>query len=161
MKTTIEEINGKKCTVIRKPFDAEYVKAQLDIGEMVTIRKDDPNSLKIMRTTFLRHAVDDELSALVVSHGNTWMVSGMPFAFFHDWEIEEKLPALPRNPKPEDARLLYRYMAEGIVIYGDSQVSGEGCINHKYEGYENSRPNEITHAINSETGEKIEVAINE
>lgn len=33
--------------------------------------------------------------------------------------IATALPALPRYPKPEQARLLYRYMAEGIEIGGD------------------------------------------
>lgn len=49
------------------------------------------------------------------------------------------LPALPRRPKPEDARLLYRYASEGI----------KACV----------KDSKITHAINSETGRRVEIAI--
>ncbi len=34
---TIEEINGKKCSVVRKPFDAEWVREQLAIGMPVVV----------------------------------------------------------------------------------------------------------------------------
>lgn len=42
--------------------------------------------------------------------------------------IATALPALPRNPTPDDARLLYRYMAEGIeAVYGYKDHTGEDC----------------------------------
>lgn len=36
--------------------------------------------------------------------------------------IATALPPLPRNPKPEDAPLLYAYMAEGLTVYCDCPV---------------------------------------
>lgn len=39
--------------------------------------------------------------------------------FSRTHHIATAIPALPRYPKPEHARLLYRYMAEGIEIGGD------------------------------------------
>lgn len=39
MKTTIETINNKLCTVIRRPFDAEWVKGQLAMGVPVRVRE--------------------------------------------------------------------------------------------------------------------------
>lgn len=69
--------------------------------------------------------------------------------------IATALPPLPRKPKPEDARLLYRYMAEGIEPH-------DKCGNAKMQqDYGNAwfTKHEITHAINSETGERVEIAI--
>lgn len=37
MKVTVETINGKPCTVIRKPFDAEFVISQLNLGIPVLV----------------------------------------------------------------------------------------------------------------------------
>lgn len=50
------------------------------------------------------------------------------------------LPPLPRRPKPEDAPLLYRYMAEGFALKWDSG----SCI-----------------STTGKDGNKIEIAIKE
>jgi hypothetical protein len=78
--------------------------------------------------------------------------------------IATALPALPRNPKPEDARLLYRYMAEGIypkgARLGGIQISSgelvERCLD---EEHSKNIGLEITGAIDSKTGERVEIAI--
>lgn len=84
------------------------------------------------------------------------------------WHIGSKcvatlLPALPRYPKPEDARLLYRYMAEGIEPKGNVWIGGS--IEHEsysVRGILNAvrigQQTEITHALDSD-GNRIEVAI--
>lgn len=69
--------------------------------------------------------------------------------------IATALPALPRHPKPEDAQLLYRYMAEGV----------EPWLCYMSEYYDisavvDSIDVEITHATDTK-GNKIEVAIEE
>jgi hypothetical protein len=74
------------------------------------------------------------------------------------------LPALPRNPKPEDAALIYRYMAEGIYPKGERlggiQISSgelvERCLD---EEHSKNIGLEITHAIDTKTGERVEIAI--
>jgi hypothetical protein len=95
--------------------------------------------------------------------------------------VATALRALPRNPKPEDAALLYRYVSEGLILVG-SNGSGEFFIQphwnnadqwkapnqmileydsvtgDSYTGTEWGEVVEITHAIDSE-GNKINVAI--
>lgn len=80
------------------------------------------------------------------------------------------LPALPRHPKPEDAPLLYRYMAEIIDITIKQTNNDPDCLDFVglfSEGAEewfittDEYKVEITHAINSDTGERVEVAIKE
>ena len=63
------------------------------------------------------------------------------------------LPALPRNPKPEDAPLLYRYMAEGITPVCNYEGDLIDAIYKQWPHLE------ITHAIDSQTGERVEIAI--
>lgn len=168
MKTTIEEINGKLCTVVRKPFDAEWVKSQLDIG--IPVLMDSPKHLPH------RHVItaynEDEFQSSVSSE------YGYEFNSARDsWNKESDcrnvliiLPALPRNPKPEDARMLYRYMAEGIDIIwkwgGEIEDDWESItcgLLHNQDGIDliGDGAVPIAYAINSETGERVEVAIYE
>lgn len=68
------------------------------------------------------------------------------------------LPPLPRRPKPEDAPLLYRYMAEGFYIRGNTYNDFEGerqecCIMPP------TYDDEITGAVHS--GNPVDVAIEE
>lgn len=86
---------------------------------------------------------------------------------FHDANclnlLATALPALPRKPKPEDARLIYRYMAEGLHPWGTGRdgaiypngLGPEGLISLSKR---NTKAAEITHAICSETGERVEIA---
>lgn len=79
------------------------------------------------------------------------------------------IPALPRKPEPEDARLLYRYMAEGIeVVYSYKDHCGEACAISAASNLDSLEwcvskqyRIELKHAINSETGERVEIAIKE
>ncbi len=80
--------------------------------------------------------------------------------------IATALPALPSKPKPSDAPLLYRYMAEGLDLRGiemrpDSggwkdprKIKGVRILLSKY-------PVKITHAIDSETGKRVNIATTE
>lgn len=97
------------------------------------------------------------LSEIIIAEGAQYMVVGSGV-------FATALPALPRHPKPEDAPLLYRYMAEGIVpmikhglheddynpvtLYTDPE--GNFC---------NKLMREITHATHN--GERVEVVIND
>jgi hypothetical protein len=74
-----------------------------------------------------------------------------------DHVIAAALPALPRKPKPEDARLLYLYAAHGIDVrgrkiddmYPEPVVVEDVCFQYGLE--------EITHATFN--GERVEIAI--
>ena len=73
--------------------------------------------------------------------------------------IATALPPLPRHPKTDDAPLLYRYMAEGIMLRGKCfDIFGETEDDVLIVPQMDS---EITHAIDSETGERVDVAIKE
>ena len=82
--------------------------------------------------------------------------------------IATALPALPKHPKPEDAALLYRYMAEGITPYlredsrgGEFYAMWGGDFSFWWYGeMEAARNPEITHATDKD-GNKISVAITE
>ena len=140
-KVTIETIGGKQCTVIRKPFDAEWVKEQLDMG--IPLRGE------------------------FFGVGGTYENIIEPHMDELDWYIAEGkyiltiLPALPKHPKPEDAKRLYEYMAEGLhpsldespligVFDGFFQFDGVSTAGIEYE---------ITHATLG--GERVEIAIEE
>lgn len=75
--------------------------------------------------------------------------------------IATALPALPRNPKPEDAKLLYRYMAEGIALRTivDKKYKQSGALLFLALELESRSQIEITHATFE--GERVEVAIKE
>jgi len=78
-KITIEEIKGKKYTVVwHANMSKNYMRSEL-----------------------------------------TWLPLKNGCLINYPWEaatqIATALPALPRNPKPSDAALIWRYMAEGIL----------------------------------------------
>ena len=79
--------------------------------------------------------------------------------------IATALPALPKHPKPQDARLLYRYMAEGIdlrfLMPKAEIMPADGWEFADIVNHIRCCDLEITHAINSKTGDRVEVAINE
>lgn len=161
MKVSIETIGDKHCTVIRKPFDAEWVAEQINMEQSVL-------------------ACTDERA---VDYFTLWNYSGEDFMSGGGKVIHEDdliytltiLPALPRNPKPEDAPLLYRYMAEGIeaisTLYDDG---AERFVNNvdfltmlsQLKHYGNKEVDgggmyiQITHAIDVD-GNKLEVAIHD
>ena len=144
MKTTIEEINGKLCTVIRKPFDVECVKEQLDIKMPVVVETIEHEVCgKNIKGIHKLHKYIDKnwFCGINIGAEDSWFES-----------IIVVLPALPRYPKPEDAPLLYRYMAEGIIPILDECESLDRMI--FTNGFGEGR---ITHATHN--GERVEVAI--
>lgn len=108
---TIEEINGKKCSVVRKPFDAEWVREQLAIGMPVVVEAHQDSGYRQWIT--LINEADNSLFGYVPDS-----TSGlMRFSVDGGGTLQSiivVLPALPRHPTPEHAGLMYRYMAEGI-----------------------------------------------
>lgn len=127
-KVSIEEINGKQCTVIRKPFDAEWVKEQLGMGNYVRVETFNMEWERVVSQDFITNT---NLKYILTI-----------------------LPAIPKHPKPEDAPLLYRYMAEGIIPMYKIHIAAEcflpvsqHCIGKVT----------ITHATHK--GERVEIAI--
>lgn len=107
------------------------------------------------------HSFADSLIWVKLQMG--WMASGTK-------HIATALPALPRHPKPEDAALLYRYMAEGIeVIYRwvrDPEMKSAWtpiCASDGMEYLDGMHVTEATEFMRAtdKDGNKIEVAINE
>lgn len=98
-------------------------------------------------------------------------------SIFTSYEVDSvmfatHLPALPRNPKLEDAPLLYRYMGEGIDIYFEAYGHGEVWSERMVGAYENgelclqggsethlSKDAKISHATYN--GEQVNIAIKE
>lgn len=182
METSIETINGKLYTVIRKPFDADWVREQLAMGVPVLAE------LKPSRNGYVKRGAlvyagnnsfgiadwyDDEGGALYVDHSYQYTLT--------------ILPALPRYPKIKDVDLLFRYASEGLracirneagnylhmagyepevnaaylPFSGHSQQGGMVWFETSdFEDDHGVQP-EITHAINSDTGERIDVAISD
>ena len=167
MQVTIEEINGNKCTVIRKPFDQKWVKEQLDMGIPVLadgteIYGDNSLCLYAMaeshnrngdRIVYNFYAATEELKRNADTFVSTVTI----------------LPALPRYPRPEDRLLLYRYMAEGVRLIiiryhgtDDKHVSyhnGEEIV-HSFFKYEHLCKHEIVHALDFD-GNKLKIAVKE
>lgn len=149
MKVTIEEINGKNCTIIRKPFDADWVKEQLSMGIPVIAGDSITNKRNIL-IRFVRH----NREGCYKYRNNEW------FECCLDRSIPEVeltsiitiLPALPKHPKPEDAPLLYAYMAQGLFLW----TANSDVIDRFYTG---EILVEITHCTHND--ERVEIAIEE
>ena len=154
MKISIETIGDKQCTVIRKPFDAEWVKEQLSMGIPV-VAACDWREGNYYIADFLgdKFYYLNENGSIDTANANCWT-----------WTLTI-LPPLPRNPTPEDAPLLYRYMAEGLEICGSSGRDALGCRHQTTGGIyllmstllEGNVRVTITHAIHN--GERVEIAI--
>lgn len=74
----------------------------------------------------------------------------------NEYIVAHALPALPRNPKPEDAALLYRYASEGLFVCmgnGEVVVRSNGVIVFISDG-----DFEITHCLDTQRN-RVEVAI--
>lgn len=124
MKTSIEEINGKKYTVVWYWNTLRTFEQTLRDGSII-----------------FGDALGDHIATA--------------------------LPALPRNPKPEDAPLLYRYAAEGIwaqiVDHGDKSVKDwpqRGEFTQLHPDLWVKRDIQIYEAIDKD-GNTIDIAIEE
>ena len=161
MQVTIETINNKQCTVIRKPFDAEWVKEQLNMGIFPSV------DLKCSKP--LTGSVLCYKDSYFTYYDPQWNeIISFEKEMLELYSVITILPPLPRNPTPEDAPLLYRYMAEGLEPHASVVVNPR-----KYSGIEHSAGHgiinrmrlyrdttfQITHATHN--GERIEIAIKE
>lgn len=112
ISTTIETINGKPYTVIRKPFDAEWVREQLVIEQSVLAEKSRGKLFTLW------NCVEDNFQS-----------GGGDFHRKEDFtHIITILPPLPRNPKPDDvkevSRVLYLYGCHNIFLHGTTIEKG-------------------------------------
>lgn len=159
LPTSIETINGKLCTVIRRPFDAEWVREQLAMGVPVV------TDLAVLLFAASEGRYYTERGYMVLDGAR----QHLPEA-----RIKTILPALPKNPTPEHAALLYRYMAEGIypvLVCPDSELSfllrgidrfGNALYKNLADEYDGISLSlcEINYAV-PETGGRCEVAISD
>lgn len=105
---------------------------------------------KIVRNT--AQITDPDWCLLMDNHSGDWTIYEA-----NDYShIATALPALPKHPKTEDAPLLYRYMAEGVMCRGK-------CFDLFGDVQENvlifpQMESEITHAITPE-GNRIEIPL--
>lgn len=111
MKTQIKHTaDGTAYTQILKPFEAEWVKGQLAMGNYPLVSASNENEKHSRR-------------GLITNHINSLykvIYSLVDYDCLFDNDIENiiiNLPALPRYPKPEDAGLLHEYMAQGLYPF--------------------------------------------
>jgi len=141
---TIETINGREYTVIRKPFNAEWVREQLAIGNAVTCSYRGKPS----RTLVVYNEWMDGLN-----HSQWKVIGGTRDLGTDELEyVRVILPPLPRRPKPSDAPLLHLYLSMGIIpVFGEERLDC-GIVKTYCNG-----ANHITHALHN--GERVDVAI--
>lgn len=116
MKTHIETINGKECTVIKKPFDAEWVKGKLTIKQCVQL------GYKYHSNIFYAISYKDDYFE-GIKDGQAFSHSVLASNFEHTITI---LPALPKYPAAQDAGLLYQYASEGLFAVINYKTAHEG-----------------------------------
>jgi hypothetical protein len=118
---TIETINGREYTVIRKPFDAEWVREQLAMDNAVLATDQRYTSPKMLTDYYTFHEGYGKLDAL---RNTTFDGLGFCYPYGDDllWtsateftETIVRLPPLPRRPKPEHAALLHLYISKGLM----------------------------------------------
>lgn len=121
--TSIETINGKLCTVIKRKFDVEKVRESLAIGVPVVAWH------RFWKKPVVIVNCYADRDGIVFYQG--WFNESQTFAL-RDMVFSNTLtilPALPKHPKPEDAPLLYRYASEGLYARIDGKNNGVGrCI---------------------------------
>lgn len=139
--TSVETIGNRLCTVIRKPFDPEWVREQLTMGMPVMV--DLGNNVYDAI-----YGIKDS-RALLYNASDTVHLDNIRYTL-------AILPALKRYPTPYDARLLHRYEAENLRVAGVAyNITDDGLRILRHVECGNTV--EITHAIMN--GERCEVAI--
>lgn len=142
-KITIEEINGKEFTIVRKPYNAEWVKDELEIGCVVLEKKGNQDGKQGWIYMYSIHQLDDLYYQDIIKDVESVIVA--------------VLPALPRHPKPEDAPLLYKYMSEGLMpVFDGKKPACDYLTTRSIEGIWMLT---ITHATHN--NELIKIAIKE
>lgn len=164
MKTTIETISGKLCTVIRRDFDAEKVRESLAMGVPVVAETKAKN--RYLLKCFAGGEYASSMQNKVVGG---FCIDGVSMSEPHFAHTITLLPALPRHPKPEDAALLYRYLAEGLHVIAhrlDNIERSKLVSTHRIEdvlwGWWKAHPPlaeyRITHCVDTH-GNRVDVAI--
>lgn len=159
---SVETVNGCDVTIIRNPFDVEWVREQLGAGICPLVEYTGKWDI----ASFVYFAkYDDE--AEIPTYSNIFCPREKRYIIgVHNSELPHTvtiLPALPRNPKPEDIRLIHRYLAEGIRPFAVAQTPkglplGSWCGLGVLEAVEASRDMEVKYAFNN-SDEEIEIAI--
>lgn len=160
-RVSIETIGGKLCTVIRRPFDTEWVREQLAMGVPVIAER-----ISLQRFLLVRDDHEGKYKGIKAdspygyySEGRTIDIA--PHIFEYTITI---LPALPRNPKPEHAALLYRYASESLNVRYEIMDADLRCADGLGIGdilnHLGCCPIEITHCLDTQ-GNRVEVAIEE
>lgn len=160
MKTSIETIGGRLCTVIRKPFDAEWVKSQLDIKSIITVSTH-AGLWPLLSYEYNEHG---EMYEYLTSNGIS-----------HDYIYEHSiidvvtiLPAIPLHPTPQQVAayaaqditpMVTAYGREYYVEPERGKLMLNGVEEGQYSTFENMPEAKITHATDKQ-GNRVEVAIN-
>jgi len=134
------------CTVIKKKFDAEYVKAELARGNPVAI------CYIQERETITGKSISDMRYAVVANPGQVKYYRKQK-----DIQVVVALPPIPKNPTPDDAELLYLYASHGLRVEGVDQKRDK-YHRDLHDIIEFNIGSTIIHAIDS-NGEKHSVAI--
>lgn len=161
MQVSIETINGKLCTVIRRPFDADKVRESLAMGVPVVAIEAGNEQLPLCLKSYNKGTCE-----------------------YHCWDGDATfqetllytlaiLPALPRYPT---AKQVAKYAAEGIYLRANiwdedelieedtSLVVVEGELRYDagyakfFDVEQTGYVLELTHAVGAE-GNRVEVAI--
>lgn len=166
MQVSTETINGELMTVIRKPFDAEWVNQQLSIGVPVTCEfpKTEGTCYQDGRVIIVSCDGSDEYKYI------TWQTDwDTDDAYCTDRMLESyiitTLPPLPRNPTADDAWLLHLYASHGLYaafgIYQFAHIDDDGEVYvYGNAGLEMISSPETTHCVYKQ-GNRVDVAIKE
>lgn len=153
MKTTIETINGQLCTVVRKPFDAEML---LSNAELFI-----PTLVERILVPKHNHIISSKEVTCIFNPAEAR-------AFIRDIDTSDycfvtNLSALPRHPENNEAtiRLLHAYGAAGLRPQqkGPEYAGDIDIIMLLYSPIKAYNYCTINHAIDTDTGERVEIAL--
>jgi len=150
MQVTPETIYGKLCTVIRRPFNAEWVHNELSLWRLPLCE----------HRGRWEHITGDWCFENGAPSGDFKLHGGQLTRSEHIDYTVTILPPLPRNPTKDDAWLLYLYASHGLFAVWESIDSYEykHFPDRMYSLLSGCKNTGITHAVDAE-GNKQEVAI--
>lgn len=156
MQVTTETINGRKVTVIRRPFDPEWVKEQLVMGVPVVVEWDG----KIYFVYDINKRLNGtRLAVGSYDEGNYGGV--MAERIKHTITI---LAPLPSRPKLSDLGILHKYYSEDIIVSGEHigdnklQFSRDVCGGELFSLIEQGYDVEV-YGGHLTYGQRVEIAI--
>lgn len=160
MKTSVETIKGKLCTVIRKPFDLEGVREHFVYNDSLQLEIQHSKYDKDRNKYYL---IPERQSALSFNEARK-IRSASDIVY-----IITALPALPRNPTPEDAPLFSVYESHGLFaiidVGGDgdliqpSNISGKLYITEGWNDYRLVDGVDSVAYVSDKDGNRVEIAI--